>query len=301
MAEPIVCRATVSFDGVARGDFVRVDPDDPYIALRIKDQVLVPLPAHEQPKPQEAVSAPETVEAPEPLVGLSEALSGPENASSALVLDVSDNAPVDEATFKASGAHALIAKATEVSGNNAEDLFRDPTYETHRAVAKACGVPFGAYLFLHATPTVDQAAFFLDYAKLVPGVDMDPFIDCEQGGTDGAAMSVVAARCEADALALEKAGWRPILYSSASFLLELYAEVPALKRLRVWEAQYPEAPSGATYDEWSADLLTRREKLNDGVSVDLWQWTDTFKVDTRGFDCSAALSPLTSLISKPAA
>src|SRR4029077_5909413 len=89
-----------------------------------------------------------------------------------IVLDVSNNNTIDEQLFRRSGAVALIAKATE--GDN----FKDATLSAHRTVAKAAGVPFGSYLFLHPKSTGDEAAFYLEYAKPKRG-DIQPIIDCE--------------------------------------------------------------------------------------------------------------------------
>lgn len=199
-----------------------------------------------------------------------------------LVIDVSNNAPIDEQLLRRSGAVALIAKATE--GTN----FEDATLEQHRAAAHAAGVPFGSYLFLHQNSTGSEAEYYLAYAKPRPG-DIQPVIDCEV--TDGQPMSQVAQRCEACAVALEHAGYLPLLYSSASFLQQIALERPALKRLRVWEANYP-----GKLTRWSPNFARLRYRLANGATVVLWQWTSVDAVGGRSFDASQLMVPLGSLL-----
>lgn len=210
--------------------------------------------------------------------------------SSSLVIDNSDNDPITELLLRRSGAVALISKATEGSG------YQDPTFQHHREVAHWAGVPFGSFLFLHEASAGDEAGYYLAYASPRAG-DIAPIIDCEV--TDGAPMSSVAARCQSCALALETAGYTmqaaPILYSSASFLLQLYAEQPTLKRLRVWEAQYPRP----VLSSWSATYLRLRYRLANGVTVAMWQFTDGLTVGSRRFDASTLLVPLKSLLIPP--
>lgn len=204
---------------------------------------------------------------------------------SQLVLDVSNRNPITEQDLRRADAAALIAKATEGT------TYQDPTLPQHRAAAKAVGIPLGMYVFLHQSSTGSEAQHFLDYAKPRPG-DIAPIIDCEV--TDGQPMSAVAKRCNACATALEHAGYTgkaaPILYSSASFLKQLYAEQPALKRLRVWEAQYP-----GRFTRWFPGLARLRYRLANGATVVMWQWTSTYALAGRGFDASRLLVKLDSI------
>lgn len=204
-----------------------------------------------------------------------------------LVLDVSNNNPIDEATFRRSGADALIAKATECYVDAAGQTvnYADPTLEQHRAVAKACGVPFGSYLFLHPAAAANEAAFYLEYAKPRPG-DIPPIIDCEV--TDGKPVPQVAERAEACAAALAHEGYTgPLLYGPSSFLEQLYAAAPALAHLLVWEAEYP-----GRFTSWAPSLAPLRYRLGHGASVVLWQWTDVYAIGGRRFDASRLLGPL---------
>lgn len=201
-------------------------------------------------------------------------------ATYGIVLDTSNNNPITEAELKASKAVALIAKATEGTS------YQDPTYHGQRAAAAAAGVPFGSYLFLHPSSQGSEAAYFLKFAK--PAAGEPVFIDCEV--TDGSTMSQVAARAKSCAIALTAAGLKPILYSSTSFLKQLYVFSPALKYYRCWEADYPH-PIYA----WSPTLVGLRARLMNGVSVCMWQFTDTFKVGTKQFDASILLAPLNTV------
>lgn len=208
-----------------------------------------------------------------------------------IALDVSSDNVITEKLFRRSGAAVLIARGTEVWGDTPAEQLRDPTYGAHRAVAAACGVPFGAYLVIHPTPTVDEAAFFLGYAELVPGRDMDPIIDFEL--TDGAGLPRSAARAQTCALALEAEGWDPWLYGPYSFLKEAYAAQPGLKAYRVWEAQYPVKITALT-----SSYLRLRALFRNGVTVGMWQATDTDLVAGHGYDASAILVPVKNLVSK---
>ena len=211
--------------------------------------------------------------------------------SGSLILDVSNNNPITEQQLRRSGAVALIAKATEGVD------FDDSTYEHHKQIALACKIPFGAYYFLHPLSKGNEAAHFLEFAKLMKGHDMDPIVDCEV--TDGASMSVVAQRCRETCSALQAGGWNPIIYSSKSFLMELYSYEPILKNYRAWEAQYP-TRFGRLLMSWLPGYTALRSKLNNGVSVVMWQWTSSDKVAGGSWDASIPLVKVASLISKPA-
>ena len=197
-----------------------------------------------------------------------------------LVLDVSNNDTIDQKTFQASGAVALIAKATEGTG------FRDNTLGQHRAVARAEGKPFGSYLFLHPNSNGSEAAYYLDYAKPKPG-DLQPIIDAEVASLG---VPELARRTQSCAKALEAKGYRPLLYASAGIWTGLAAAEPRLKRLRVWEAQYP-----GRFSRWFPKLAQMRIKLRHGVSVVMWQWTDSYQVAGRHYDASALLTNIDNI------
>jgi GH25 family lysozyme M1 (1,4-beta-N-acetylmuramidase) len=198
-----------------------------------------------------------------------------------LVLDVSNVNPIGLATFRLSGSVALIAKATEGTS------FQDKTLGSHRDVARAAGKPFGSYVFLHPNSTGSEAAFYLKYARPKRG-DIQPIIDAEVTNLGTAEL---ARRTQACAKALEAAGYKPILYASAGIWKELIRVEPKLKRLRVWEAQYP---SRAT--RWFPSFAKLRIRLGYGVSVVLWQWTDSYAVGGRRYDASALLTSAESLL-----
>ena len=194
-----------------------------------------------------------------------------------LALDVSNNRVIDAATLRASGAVLLICKATE------GDSFEDATLAAHRQAAKQCGIRFGTYVFLHAASKGDEANHYLKYAKPRPGELV--IIDSEPGGQDGKSIETMARRTNTCALELEGRGHRPILYASSSYWLQLVACEPSLKRLRVWEAQYP-----GRYSAWSARLAALRIRLRHGVTVCMWQFTDSYAAGGKRYDASVILT-----------
>lgn len=187
-----------------------------------------------------------------------------------IVIDVSNNNPISQHVLQLSNAQALICKATEGT------TFHDATYGDHRAIAKALGIPFGAYLFLHPGSRGNEADFFLAYAKPKKG-DIQPIIDSEV--RDGASFVTVAARVDSCAKELERHGFRPILYSYTSFIQGLVAARPKLARLRVLQAGY----------------TSRRPTIGHGVTVIGWQFTDAYRVGSHEYDASRLYVPLDSL------
>jgi len=198
-----------------------------------------------------------------------------------LVLDVSNVNPIDLKTFATSGSVALIAKATEGSS------FQDKTLAAHRMVAAQSKVPFGSYLFLHPNSTGSEADFYLKYARPRKG-DIQPIIDAEVTnlGTDE-----LAARTQRCARALEAKGYKPLLYASSSIWKSLVVAEPKLKRLRVWEAQYP-----GRFTRWLPRIATLRIKLGTGVTVVLWQWTDVFSVGNHSYDANVLLTDISNIL-----
>lgn len=197
-----------------------------------------------------------------------------------LVLDVSNNRTISLGRLRASGAVALIAKATEGTS------FQDRTLGDHRTIARTAGKPFGSYLFLHPNSEGSEAGFYLRYARPRRG-DIQPIIDAEVTNLGTAEL---AKRTQACAKALEAEGFRPLLYASSGIWTSLIAAEPALKRLRVWEAQYPSR--AARWFPWFAKL---RVRLQHGVTVVLWQWTDSYEVAGGRYDASALLCDVKSL------
>lgn len=197
-----------------------------------------------------------------------------------LVIDSNNHHPITGAELKLSGSVALIAKATE------GDSFRDPTLGAQRAAAEQARVPFGSYLFLHPNSRGSEAAFYLDYARPRPG-DLQPVIDAEVTTLGIAELATRTQRC---ALALEAEGYRPLLYASAGIWKQLIRVEPKLKRLWVWEADYP-----GRFTRWFPRLSALRIALTHGVTVALWQWTDAYVVGRASFDASALLVRLASL------
>jgi len=197
-----------------------------------------------------------------------------------IVIDSSNNRPINATELHESRAVALIAKATEGTS------FRDSTLANQRGVARAVHVPFGSYLFLHPNSNGSEAAYYLDYAKPRAG-DIQPVIDAE---VTNLGADELARRSQSCAVALEHEGYEPLLYASASIWKEMVKAEPKLKRLRVWEAAYP-----GRFTRWFPRLSTLRIALAHGVRVVLWQWTDAYAVGNAHFDASALLVGLDSI------
>ena len=196
---------------------------------------------------------------------------------SKLVIDVSNVNTISASRLRSSGAVALICKATEGTS------FKDLTLSAHREEAAAARVPFGSYVFLHPDSTGSEAAYYLDYAKPKPG-DLQPIVDAEVTGLGAAALAKRALSC---LHALELKGYKPLLYASSGIWQELILVEPRLKRYRVWEAQYP-----GRFTRWFPRLSKLRIRLQHGVSVVLWQWTDELDVAGRHYDASVLLTSL---------
>lgn len=197
-----------------------------------------------------------------------------------LVIDSSNNDPIDEKELRSSGAVALIGKGTEGTS------YRDQTLASQRAAAKAVHIPFGSYLFLHPDSRGSEAAYYLDYAKPKPG-DIQPIIDAEVLNLGIEELSRRVLSCSN---ALRAKGYDPLLYVSAGVWGQLVALQPHIKSLRVWEAQYPRR-----YQRWFPYIARLRMRLK-GARVVLWQWTDGYAVGSRHFDASALLVPLDELL-----
>ena len=197
-----------------------------------------------------------------------------------LVIDSNNHHPITGAELKASGAVALIAKATEGT------VYRDPTLGSQRTAAKQAGVPFGSYVFLHPDSKGSEAAFYLEYAQPRPG-DLQPVVDAE---VTNLGIEELARRTLTCAVALEAAGYNPGIYASSSIWKKLVVFQPKLKRFWVWEADYP-----GRFTRWFPRLAALRIALTRGVTVALWQWTDAFAVGSASFDASALLVGLSSI------
>lgn len=206
----------------------------------------------------------------------------------ARAIDVSNVNPADLATLKASHAAVVICKATQGF------TFHDKVYPAARASARKLKRPFGGYVFLsHYKSGAEQARVFLTYAKPKPG-DLQPIIDTEGGGGEPG-MARVAAVVDACAMEFERRGYRPLLYASTSWLSDLYRIRPGLRRLRVWQAEYPSRLPAALKAR-----LRLRSKLGKGVSVVMWQYTSRWPVRGRGYDGSYLLAdPDSFSIPKP--
>jgi GH25 family lysozyme M1 (1,4-beta-N-acetylmuramidase) len=181
-----------------------------------------------------------------------------------LIIDVSNNNPIDAGQLRVSGAVALTCKATEGTG------FVDKTYPTHRKLATQAQIPFGGYLFLLDDSDGSEAEYFLEHAGPRRG-DLQPIVDAETGVTTPEAHR--AYRCLSS---LDDKGYRPILYSSWSYLRQMLKVEPRLARFRVWEAAYG----------------VLRPRVGMGTSVCMWQFSDRYPVQGGRYDASRLLVPL---------
>lgn len=200
-----------------------------------------------------------------------------------VVLDSSNNNPVDAGLLLFSRAAGLVAKASEGTG------FVDRTFASQRAAASKCRVPFGSYCFLRMNQ--DAAAEVRLYLKVAtPRIgDLQPVLDAEV--SDGEPMSIVAARVNQAVRELELNGYRPILYMPVSMVRQVVQIVPSLRRrVVVWEPQYP-----GRFTRWFPRLAKLRIRVGSGVTVGLWQFTDVFAVRGRSFDGSVLLMDINKL------
>lgn len=199
-----------------------------------------------------------------------------------LALDVSNENAIDGDRLDAARPDVLIAKATEGTG------FRDGLFSTHRRLAHERGIVFGSYLFLRVDSRGSEAAYYREFAAPKPG-ELPPIIDAEDLSRGADALADRAASCAA---ALERYGYgRPILYCSASVWPQLVARQPTLRALPVWEADYP-----GRFTRWTPKLAALRIRLQHGASVVLWQWTDAYAINGRGYDASRLFVDPASLV-----
>lgn len=192
---------------------------------------------------------------------------------SKLVLDVSNNNSITADFLHKSDAVALICKATEGTS------FRDGTYRAHRDAARIVGIPFGGYIFLHALAPGNEAEYFLSYAKPRKG-DIQPIVDAEGGGLDSTSIEVMAKRTVACLRALTTDGFKPLWYSNLAFAEAMLHYQPGLKNWRLWVAQY----------------TAQRSPVGHGVTVVMWQFSETYKVQGRRFDASHLYVPIERLL-----
>lgn len=198
-----------------------------------------------------------------------------------IVIDSNNFHPITSAELRAAKAKGLLCNATEGT------QYENPVLENQREAAKAAGIPFGSYLFLHPDSKGSEATFYLNYAKPRRG-DFRPIIDAE---VTNLGLDELADRVNSCAHALEAYGpkVRPILYAGYEVWNHCVARHPRLKKLDLWFAQYP----GAT--RYSAQLEKLRIRLN-GAHVVLWQFTDAYSIHGKTFDASVLYVPLKTLL-----
>lgn len=197
-------------------------------------------------------------------------------------LDVSNTNPITSELFRQSKAEFLIAKATEGTS------FKDGFFHLHRSIAREHNKVFGSYLFLHPNSVGSEASYYLDYAQPQKG-DLQPIIDAE---ITSLGIGELAARILSCALALEHAGYKPILYIGPYLWYKVTKIRPAIKKLPVWEAQYP-----GHYNFFPLWISRLRIRLKGGRVI-LWQFTDRYKVGTKYYDGSRRIRNLNKYLIK---
>lgn len=203
-----------------------------------------------------------------------------------LALDVSNVNPITLRQLQASGAALLIAKGTEGT------TFVDRYFELHRQLAARARIGFGGYLYLRVGSRGSEADYYLEHVRPRPG-ELPPIVDAEDLSQGAEAL---AKRTLACLHRLEQRGYTggpgrlPILYGSSSTILAMVAVAPGLRRYPVWEAQYP-----GRFARWFPWLAAKRTRLRHGLTVVLWQWSDTYLVGGHAFDASRLMIPLRRL------
>lgn len=151
-----------------------------------------------------------------------------------------------------------FAKATE--GTN----FQDPDYDRNRQGARSIGVRFGAYHVIHGGQDgAEQARYFLNYAKPVPG-DL-VMIDFEPSTTDSRTapqMSAIGGAC-ADQLRAELGAW-PFVYSDLTMIVSGY--LSSLGPCPLWLANPSRIPTPNGVGPWR--VVSMEQVGQRGVDTD---------------------------------
>ena len=167
-----------------------------------------------------------------------------------VVIDLSHyNNVSDFNTVKGDGIVGVIHKATE----GTSDI--DPMYHTHRSLALAAGLWWGAYHFATGDDAVAQAEYFLSVVN--PGPNDLLVLDFEQN-TTGSSMTIEGAEQFVTQVQTATGRW-PGLYSG-SYIKELLGENQnsTLANCWFWLSEYgPTAHVPANWQTWT-----------------LWQYTD---------------------------
>lgn len=200
-----------------------------------------------------------------------------------MILDVSNVNPINAPNFIRSGSEALICKATEGTS------FQDITLAEHRQIAKSTHKVFGSYLFLHPNSKGSEAQYYLEYAKPERG-DIEPIIDAE---VTNMGITSLADRIVSCSDALKMHGYNAILYIGPSTWRSVVKVRPEIKRLRIWEAQYPSRlPIFVTP---FTNMFNRLRIRLAGGTVVMWQYTDKFVVGRNMYDSSKRFVALDTL------
>jgi lysozyme len=168
-------------------------------------------------------------------------------------IDVSNHqGSINWSKVKAAGIAFAFIKATEGQS------YKDPRFADNWSGAKAAGILRGAYHFFKPDkPVAAQVTNFTSMVKLASG-DLLPVLDVEKDNQNWAAMPAAkrVPLCLEFLQALEDYyKVKPLIYTSASFVSEILANVPGkLVDYPLWVASYaakPKLPKGwTTYKYW---------------------------------------------------
>ncbi|GAB3307588.1 glycoside hydrolase family 25 protein [Hymenobacter tenuis] len=167
------------------------------------------------------------------------------------IIDTSHHHAIDMAAVQKAGITAVIHKATEGL------TFQDKRYEQRRQEAKVQGLLWGCYHYCSGADPVQQAEFFLRFAK--PGKQDLIALDWEES-TSGPNMTQEQVRQFVTTIKKRTGRW-PLLYGGR-LLRESVGKKPdpILANCPLWYSRYTSEPLGIPQQIWP--------------TYTLWQYTD---------------------------
>ena len=162
-----------------------------------------------------------------------------------VIIDISHhNTVTNWANLAGSGIKAVIHKATEGT------TYRDSTYQSRRAKAKANGLLWGSYHFSGGGDVITQVENYLNYAEPQPDelicLDYEPSYNGVNMTLDGLIMFVTEIR--------KSLGRYPVIYGGSLLRDATKGSSSAiLKACPLWYARYNAAPVGVPdlWDQWT--------------------------------------------------
>ena len=155
---------------------------------------------------------------------------------------------VDFEKVKNSGVDFVVLRIGGRYYSEEGKMFADGRFDEYYEKATAAGLKVGAYFFSQATTAeeaVDEAEYvikLLDGRKLQYPVAFDwEIIEDDEARTDNIGGSTITAMAEAFCDAVEKEGYRSMVYASTSLMLQSY-DFETMKDYEFWLADYREFP-----------------------------------------------------------